>query len=198
MEKPKLTIEEMAVFCKRKGFVYPSAEIYGGLSGFWDFGHLGVELFKNIKDNFWKFFVQQKDNMVGIEGSVISNPRVWKASGHVANFSDVSVKCKKCKKFNKVDKAELAKAKCSFCSGELDKATAKDLNLMFKTKVGPIEEDSVESYLRPETAQAMFVDFKLIQENSRMQLPFGIAQIGKCFRNEIAPRDFLFRSREFT
>ena len=196
-EKSKLTIDELAAFCKRKGFVFKSSELYGGLSGFWDFGPLGIELYNNVKRDFWKFFVQQKENMVGIDASIISHPRTWKASGHVANFSDVSVKCKKCKKFGKVDKNELGKVKCSFCNGELDIKSAKDLNLMMKTNIGPIEEDSLESYLRPETAQGMFMDFKLVQETSRKQLPFGIAQVGKCFRNEIAPRDFLFRSREF-
>jgi len=196
-EKGELTIDELSAFCKRKGFVFKSSEIYGGMSGFWDFGPLGVELYNNVKQDFWKFFVQQKENMVGIDASIISHPRTWKASGHIANFSDVSVKCKKCKKFSKVDKTELDRARCSFCSGELDIAGAKDLNLMMKTNVGPIEEDSIESYLRPETAQGMFMDFKLVQETSRKQLPFGIAQVGKCFRNEIAPRDFLFRSREF-
>jgi glycyl-tRNA synthetase len=199
MDTPKkeITIDEIATFCKRKGFVYPSSEIYGGLSGFWDFGPLGIELFNNIKKEWWSFFVQQKDNMFGIDASIVSNPKIWKASGHIANFSDVSVRCKKCKKFSKVDKAELHKAKCAFCKGELDKATAKDLNLMLKTQVGPIEEDSVTSYLRPETAQGMFTDFKIVTETSRAKLPFGIAQIGKCFRNEIAPRDFMFRCREF-
>ncbi|MBI2047252.1 glycine--tRNA ligase [Candidatus Pacearchaeota archaeon] len=196
-EKKKITIDELAVFCKRKGFVFPSSEIYGGLAGFWDLGPLGVELFNNIKQKWWKFFVQERQDMIGIDASIISHPKTWKASGHVANFSDVSVSCRKCKKFNKVDKSELEKARCSFCSGELDKATAKDLNLMFKTQIGPVEEDSMLSYLRPETAQGMFLDFKNITATSRVKLPFGIAQIGKCFRNEIAPRDFLFRSREF-
>lgn len=193
-----LTIDELASFCKRKGFVFKSSEIYGGFSGLWDYGPLGSELFNNLKKDFWNFFVHQKDNMVGIEASILSHPKTWKASGHVANFSDVSVKCKKCKKFNKVDKAELGKVKCGFCSGELDVSSAKDLNLMFKTNVGPVEEDSVLSYLRPETAQGMFMDFKLSQETTRKQLPFGVLQVGRCFRNEIAPRDFLFRSREFT
>lgn len=196
-KKGELTIDELAAFCKRKGFVFKSSEIYGGLSGFWDFGPLGAELYNNVKQDFWKFFVQQKENMVGIESSIISHPKTWRASGHLTNFNDVSVKCKKCKKFSKVDKVELDSAKCGFCSGELDKSSAKELNLMLKTNIGPIEEDSVVSYLRPETAQGMFMDFKLVQETSRKQLPFGIAQVGKCFRNEIAPRDFLFRCREF-
>ena len=198
MEKKELTIEDIYSFCKRKGFVYPSSEIYGGLAGFWDFGPLGVELFNNIKKEWWNFFVYQKENMVGIEASIISNPKIWKASGHVTNFLDVAVTCKKCKKTSKVDKAELAYAKCSFCGGEFDKSNAKNLNMMLSTKVGPLEGDSTTAYLRPETAQGMFTNFKIITETSRIKLPFGIAQIGKCFRNEIAPRDFLFRSREFT
>jgi len=193
-----LTIDELATFCKRKGFVFKSSEIYGGFAGFWDLGHLGVELMNNIKQDFWKFFVQEKENMLGIDSSIISHPKTWEASGHTASFTDVSIRCKKCKKFNKVDKQDLEKVKCIFCGGELDKNTAKDLNLMFSTKVGPVEEESLLSYLRPETAQGMFLDFKQIAEVSRAKLPFGILQVGKCFRNEIAPRDFLFRSREFT
>jgi glycyl-tRNA synthetase len=195
--REKFTIEDLATFCKRKGFVYSSGEIYGGLAGFWDFGPLGIELLNNIKREWWNYFVHQKDNIAGIEASIISPPKTWKASGHVSNFTDVSVRCTKCKKFSKVDKSELEKASCSFCGGKLDVSTAKDLNLMFRTNIGPVEDDSVLAYLRPETAQGMFLDFKLVQQTARMQLPFGIAQIGKCFRNEIAPRDFLFRSREF-
>ncbi|MBI2139242.1 glycine--tRNA ligase, partial [Candidatus Woesearchaeota archaeon] len=193
-----LTIEELSVFCKKKGFVFANSEIYGGIAGFWDYGPLGVELFNNLKRHWWKFFVQDRENMVGIDASIISHPKVWKASGHIAHFSDVSVQCKKCKKYNKVDKAGLGKAKCSFCQGELITETAKDLNLMFQTSVGPVAELSQAGFLRPETAQAMFLNFRLIAETSRVKLPFGIAQIGKCFRNEIAPRDFLFRDREFT
>ncbi|MEK6819824.1 MAG: glycine--tRNA ligase, partial [Nanoarchaeota archaeon] len=192
-EPTKISIEELAAFCKRKGFVFRSSDIYGGFAGFWDYGPLGVELFKNIKENWWNFFVHQKTNMVGIDASIISHPRTWKASGHIDNFSDVFVVCKKCKKASKIDKNELGKAKCDFCGGDFDEKTAKEFKLMFKTIVG---EDS-ESYLRPETAQGMFMNFKIISESSRMKLPFGIAQIGKCFRNEIAPRDFIFRSREF-
>ncbi len=186
----ELTIDELTTFCKRKGFVFPSSSIYGGLSGFWDFGPLGVELFNNIKREWWKYFVQEKENMAGIDASIISHPRIWKASGHLASFSDIFVKCRKCKKPGKIDKADIGKIKCE-CGGEYE--VLGDFNLMFKTQVGA--EDS--AYLRPETAQGMFADFKLVQETSRKQLPFGIAQLGKCFRNEIAPRDFLFRSREF-
>jgi len=188
----KLSIEELATFCKSKGFVFKSSEIYGGFAGFWDFGPLGVELFNNLKQSWWEYFVHGKDNMVGMEASVISHPQTWKASGHIANFNDVAVICKKCKKSTKIDKSEVGKVNCD-CGG--DYTVLGEFSLMFKTKVGAL--DSVDAYLRGETAQGMFMDFKLIQQTSRMQLPFGIAQIGRCFRNEIAPRDFLFRSREF-
>jgi glycyl-tRNA synthetase len=190
-----LSIDDMATFCKRKGFVYPSSEIYGGMAGFWDYGPLGVELFNNIKQSFWKFFVQSRENMVGIEASIISHPRTWVASGHVANFNvnDYLVNCKKCKKSAKIDKPELGNAKCE-CGGEYDWDHAKMVEQMFKTKIGT---DQIEAYLRGETAQGMFLDFKLVTDTSRVKLPFGIVQVGRCFRNEIAPRDFMFRCREF-
>ena len=195
-EKKQITIEELANFCKSKGFVYPSSAIYGGLAGFWDFGPLGVELFNNLKQDWWNFFVKQRENMVGIEASIISHPKTWKASGHITNFNvnDYLVVCKNCKKSSKIDKPDLEKIKCPNCSGEFDWANAKIVEQMFKTKVG---SEQTEVYLRGETAQGMFLDFKQIMQTSRMPLPFGIAQIGRCFRNEIAPRDFLFRSREF-
>jgi len=189
----KLTIEELNNFCKKKGFVYPSGEIYGGLQGFWDFGHLGSELKKNIKDLWWKFHVYRED-IIGIDGSIITNPKVWEASGHVSNFIDIAVVCKKCNKKNKIDKHELGKVKCE-CGGEyIEKG---EFNPMFITYVGPIKNESIKVYLRPETAQLIFSNFKSIAENSRMKLPFGIAQIGKSFRNELSPREFLFRLREF-
>ncbi len=191
----KITIDELANFCRSKGFIFRSSDIYGGFAGFWDFGPLGVELFNNIKREWWNFFVYAKKNMIGMEGSVISHPRTWKASGHIENFNvnDYLVTCLKCKKSSKVDKPDLRKIKCP-CGGEYDWDRARIVEQMFKTKIGA---DQVEAYLRGETAQGMFMDFKLIQQTSRMQLPFGIVQIGKCFRNEIAPRDFLFRCREF-
>jgi len=187
------SIEEIATFCKKKGFVFPSSEIYGGFAGFWDFGPLGVELFNNLKKDWWNFFVQEKENVIGIDASIISHPKTWKASGHVSSFSDVAVICKKCKKSTKIDKSEIGKVKCD-CGGNYE--IQGEFNLLFKTKVGAL--DSQEAYLRGETAQGMFLDFKNIVQTGRVKLPFGIAQIGKCFRNEIAPRDFLFRSREFT
>ena len=192
-KREKITIEDIANFCKRKGFVFRASDIYGGFAGFWDFGPLGAELFENIKRDWMNFFVQQKENMVAIEASIISHPRTWKASGHLESFSDIAVICKKCKSSTKVDKSELGKVKCEKCGGEYE--SQGEYNLLFKTKVGAI--DSEDAYLRGETAQAMFMDFKLIAESCRQKLPFGIAQIGRCFRNEIAPRDFLFRSREF-
>jgi glycyl-tRNA synthetase len=193
--KSKISVDELANFCKREGFIFRSSEIYGGFSGFWDYGPLGIELFNNIKRDWWNYFVHQKENMVGMEGSIISHPRTWKASGHVANFNvnDYLVSCKKCKQSSKVDKPDLGKIKCS-CGGDFDWDKAKMIEQMFKTNVGT---DRTEAYLRGETAQGMFLDFKLVQQTSRKQLPFGIAQIGRCFRNEIAPRDFLFRCREF-
>ena len=192
MVKSKITVEELANFCKTKGFIFRSSDIYGGFSGFWDFGPLGVELFNNIKQHWWNYFVYQKENVVGIDASIISHPKTWKASGHLNNFNDVFVKCKKCKKTNKLDEAELGKVNCD-CGGSYEKIGK--FNLMFETNVGVLNPE--KTYLRGETAQAMFMNFKLVQQTSRMQLPFGIAQIGKCFRNEIAPRDFLFRMREF-
>ncbi len=212
-----ISIEELAIFCKKKGFVYPSSEIYGGLSGFFDFGPLGVELYNNIKSNWWKFFVQDRNDMVGMEGSIISNPRVWKASGHLDNFGDMVLICSKCKNrlradhfiedvlkinsagmkahdINKLVKEN--KLSCPKCKGPFEEL--KDFNLLFRTYVGADESKTSTAYLRGETAQGMFTDFRLIAETARGKLPFGIAQIGKCFRNEISPRDFMFRSREFT
>ena len=192
LEQPKISIEDLSNFCKSKGFVFRSSDIYGGFSGFWDFGPLGVELFNNIKQNWWNYFVTQQENIVGMEASIISHPLTWKASGHITSFKDIAVTCKSCKKSTKIDISEEGKVKCE-CGGEYE--SQGEFNLLFKTQVGAL--DSVDAYLRGETAQGMFMDFKLIQQTSRMQLPFGIAQLGRCFRNEIAPRDFLFRLREF-
>lgn len=194
MEENKqiLSIDEMATFCKKKGFITKSGEIYGGFAGFWDYLFLGSELKKNLKDSWWNFHVRERDDTQGIDGAIITHPQVWKASGHVDSFSDVFVICKKCKKPGKVDKNELGKVKCD-CGGEYDEKSAKDFELMFKTNVG---EDSY-GYLRPETAQLIFSNFKAVFEGARMKLPCGIAQVGKSFRNEIAPRNFLFRCREF-
>jgi glycyl-tRNA synthetase len=212
----KLTIEEMNHFCKKKGFVYPNSEIYGGLSGFWDYGPLGVELKNNIKQQWWKFHVQSRDDIVGTDASIVSHQNIWKASGHVGCFTDLMLTCTKCKEKIRADtfieeklniqidgiKADeinkLVKEKkltCPKCKSHF--SDVNDFNLMFKTTVGPKTDDSAIAYLRPETAQLIFANFKLIQENARLKLPFGIAQIGKAYRNEISPRNFLFRCREF-
>jgi glycyl-tRNA synthetase len=209
-----LTIADMAVFCKKKGFVYANSEIYGGLSGFWDFGHLGVELKNNIKNEWWKYHVQSREDIAGIDGSIITHPKVWEASGHVSNFTDLMLTAKNSKTKIRADhfiEEKLKIAADGMKAEEINKLIKKhnlkykgeefeelnDFNLMFKTSVGPKEDKSSIAYLRPETAQLIFSDFKLIAENARLKLPFGIAQVGRAFRNEISPRDFLFRSREF-
>lgn len=188
-----LTIEDISVFCKKKGFVYPNSEIYGSFAGFFDYGHLGVELKNNIKNEFWKRFVQGREDVVGIDGTIITHPKVWKASGHVDSFIDYIYSCDKCKAMVKGDDDK--GIKCPKCGKELK--DPKQFNLMFKTNIGPVESKENISYLRPETAQVIFTNYKLVQDSARKKLPFGIAQTGKAFRNEISPRDFLFRSREF-
>ncbi len=190
-----LSIDEMAMFCKRKGFIFPSGELYGGLAGFWDFGPLGAELKKNLKESWWKYHIYAREDIVGIDGAIITHPKVWKASGHVDSFVDLAVVCKKCKNKSKVDKHELETTKCEKCGGDWE--SKGEFNPMFTTQVGPIKEDSSLAYLRPETAQLIFANFKQITDTNRLKLPFGIAQVGKSFRNEIAPRNFLFRCREF-
>lgn len=212
----KLSIDEMATFCKRKGFVYPSSEIYGGLAGIFDYGPLGVELKNNIKKEWWQTHVHQREDIVGIDGAIISHQKIWEASGHLSGFSDVLLECKKC--FNRVrgdvfieDQLKISteglkvkdineiinknKLKCLKCGGEFKEAA--DFNLMFPVHVGASKENKSIAYLRGETAQLIFANFKNIVETSRLKLPFGIAQVGKAFRNEIAPRNFLFRCREF-
>ena len=187
----KISVEELAKFCKSKGFVYQSGEIYGGLGGFWDYGHLGSELKKNIRDSWWKYHVHGREDIVGIDGAIITNPKVWEASGHVGSFVDVAVVCKKCKNKTKIDKHEVGKVNCDKCGGEFE--NKGEFNPMFTTQVGPVKEDSVLAYLRPETAQLIFADFKLVADNSRKQLPFGIAQVGKSFRNEISVCNWAMR-----
>jgi len=188
-----ITIDEMYTFCKKKGFVFPNSEIYGGLAGFFDYGPLGVELKNNIKADYWKTFVQQREDVVGIDGSIISHPKVWEASGHAANFTDYIYECDKCKILVKGDNDK--GAECTKCKQML--GNPKKFNLMFKTQIGPFETKDSTAYLRPETAQLIFTNFKNVMDTARQKLPFGIAQIGKAFRNEISPREFLFRVREF-
>jgi glycyl-tRNA synthetase len=187
------TLDKIVSLCKRRGFIYPGSEIYGGLANSWDYGPLGVELKNNIKQLWWKKFVQNRDDMVGIDAALIMNPKVWEASGHLKEFSDPLVECKKCHERFRVDQLDKI---CSNCSGK-EFSEAKQFNLMFKTFIGPAEEVANVAYFRPETAQAMFVDFKNVLDTTRKTLPFGIAQIGKAFRNEITPGNFIFRTREF-
>ena len=186
-------MEKIVSLCKRRGFVFPGSEIYGGLANSWDYGPLGVELKNNIKNAWWKKFVQQRDDMVGIDAALIMNPKVWESSGHLSNFSDPLVECKKC--HHRFREDQLEEKKCPDCGGEL--MFAKQFNLMLKTFLGPVDDESAIVYFRPETAQAMFVDFKNVLDTTRRKLPFGIGQIGKAFRNEITPGNFIFRTREF-
>lgn len=185
-------MEKLVSLCKRRGFVFQSSEIYGGINGFWDYGPLGVELRQNIRKLWWKRMIHDRDDVVGQDASIISHPDVWKASGHVAHFSDPMVDCKVCKRRFRADHVG---PKCPECGGEFTEA--RQFNLMFKTFVGAQEDSSTVAYLRPETCQPIFANFKTLQTVSRLKVPFGVAQVGKAFRNEITPRNFIFRSREF-
>lgn len=198
-------IEKVIALCKRRGFVFPSSEIYGGLANTWDFGPLGVELKNNIKKYWWKKIVQERDDVVGLDSAAILNPKTWEASGHLSSFSDPLVECKKCHtrfrfdylkegKYGEVDLTD-GYPHCPLCQGELTEE--KKFNLMFKTYFGPAEETANIVYLRPETAQGIFLNFKNVLNTTRKKIPFGIAQIGKAFRNEITPSNFIFRTREF-
>jgi glycyl-tRNA synthetase len=184
-------MEKIVSLCKRRGFIFPGSEIYGGYAGFWDYGPFGVELKNNIKQLWWRTFVQDREDMIGVDAAIIMQPKAWEASGHVAGFSDPLVECKKCHHRFRADQVG---DKCPDCGGEF--GAVRQFNMMFKTEVGATEDASV-SYLRPETAGGIFMNFKNIVDSVHPKLPFGIAQIGKAFRNEIAPRDFIFRSREF-
>ena len=191
-------MEKIVSLCKRRGFIFQSSEIYGGLNGCWDYGPLGVELKRNLKNYWWRVMVHQRDDVVGMDGSILMNRAVWKASGHEDTFTDPMVDCRSCKARLRADQLVEKNGimQCPNCGGK-DLTAPRAFNLMFKTYVGATEDESSLTYLRPETAQAIFVQFKNVLEVSRKKLPFGIAQIGKAFRNEINPRNFTFRSREF-
>lgn len=192
-------MEKIVSLCRRRGFVFGSSEIYGGLNGCWDYGPLGAELKRNLKDFWWRRNVHEREDMLGMDGSILMNRRVWQASGHEETFSDPMVDCKVCKARFREDQTvrrEDGTTGCPQC-GSPHLTEPRDFNLMFKTHAGPLESEDNLVYLRPETAQAMFVQFRNIVDSSRIKLPFGIAQIGKAFRNEINPRNFTFRSREF-
>ncbi|MDI6775196.1 MAG: glycine--tRNA ligase [Verrucomicrobiota bacterium] len=206
-----LSMDTLASLCKRRGFIFSSSEIYGGINGFWDYGPLGAELKRNIRDVWWRDLVRNRDNVVGLDASIVMHPRVWEASGHLAGFADPMVDCRVCKRRHKADNLcekqgrKLIKTetghrlpegvRCACGSDDLTEPRA--FHLMFKTFVGPVEDESAVAYLRPETAQGIFADFGNVLATSRQKTPFGIAQIGKAFRNEINPRNYTFRSREF-
>jgi len=193
MSEGEKRMEELVSLCRRRGFIFQSSLIYGGINSCWDYGPLGVELKNNIKRCWWKTMTQERDDIEGLDASIIMHPKVWEASGHVAGFTDPLVDCKKCRHRFRDD--EVDGDKCPDCGGELTEA--RQFNLMFRTFMGPVEEDASVVYLRPETAQGIYVNFQNVLGPSRQKVPFGIAQIGKAFRNEITPGNFVFRMREF-
>jgi len=211
-------MEKIVALSKRRGFVFAGSEIYGGFANTWDYGPYGIQLKKNIQDFWWKTFVQERPDIVGLDSSILMNPKVWEASGHLGSFTDPLMDCKNCKERIRGDKlieenlgieqaagksleaiGQIIKEnnlKCPKC-GKCDFTEARAFNMMFKTHQGVVEETSTAAYLRPETAQGIFINFKNVQQNCRMQIPFGVAQIGKSFRNEITPGNFTYRTREF-
>ncbi|MGI8683611.1 MAG: glycine--tRNA ligase [Acidimicrobiales bacterium] len=194
MAEPAPALMETIVnLCKRRGFVFPSSEIYGGFRSTYDYGPLGALLLRNVKDAWWRSMVQLRDDVVGIDAAILSSPKVWEASGHLANFTDPLVDCRSCKERWRADHIE---GVCPNC-GSTDLTEARQFNMMFQTFVGPVQEESNVAYFRPETAQGMFVNFMNVLNTSRKKPPFGIAQTGKSFRNEITPGNFVFRTREF-
>jgi len=193
MAKAPEKMEKLVSLCKRRGIIFQSSEIYGGLASCWDYGPLGVEMKRKVKEAWWQKVVRERKDIVGLDASILMHPSVWEASGHVESFSDPMVDCKSCKRRFRAD--DLEDERCPVCGGELTEA--RQFNLMFKTFMGPLEDESSVVYLRPETAQGIFVNFVNVQQSMRLKLPFGIAQIGKAFRNEITPGNFIFRTREF-
>lgn len=191
----KVSMDDIVSLCKRRGFIFQGSEVYGGLAGTWDYGPLGVQLKKNVMDLWWKMFVEMRDDMVGVDAAILMNPKTWVASGHVDTFTDPLVECSQCKGRYRADKVDLSK--CPQCGTSDPFGEPRQFNLMFKTTIGPVDDGSSISYLRPETAQGIFTNFKNVVDTLYPDIPFGIAQQGKAFRNEISPRDFVFRSREF-
>lgn len=195
MSKTPPSLESIVSLAKRRGFIYPGSEIYGGLAGTFDYGPLGVALKDNVKKIWWRMFVEMRDDMYGVDAAILMNPKVWESSGHVSGFSDPLVECSNCKKRFRADHLEDA-ATCPSCAKKGTLGAARQFNMMFATKAGAMEDESATVYLRPETAAGMFVNFKNVVDSFHPKLPFGLGQIGKAFRNEIAPRDFIFRLRE--
>jgi glycyl-tRNA synthetase len=198
----EVSMDEIVALCKRRGFIFPSSEIYGGLGSTYDYGHYGVLLRNNVKSEWWRTMLAERDDIVALDSAILQHPRVWEASGHLAGFTDPLVDCRTCKQRFRADDLENAQCpqKPSKPPGEgpdCDLTGARDFNLMFETHVGPVKDTASVAYLRPETAQGIFVNFKNVLQFSRKKPPFGIAQIGKSFRNEITPGNFVFRTREF-
>ena len=191
---PAATMDEVVSLCKRRGLIFPASEIYGGIANTYDYGHYGVLLKRNVTDAWWRAMVQERDDIVGIDASILMHPNVWRASGHVETFTDPMVDCRNCQSRFRED--ELESDVCPNCGAKGQFTEARMFNLMLQTWVGPVEDDAARVYLRPETAQGIFVNFENVQTSMRRKLPFGIAQIGKSFRNEITPRNFIFRVRE--
>ncbi len=189
-------LEDIVSLAKRRGFIYQGSDVYGGLSGTWDYGPLGVALKRNIKNLWWKMFVDSRDDMYGVDAAILMNQKVWQASGHVDTFTDPLVECSHCKARLRADKLDDPN-KCPNCGQTGTFGEARAFNMMFKTNVGPVDDENSISYLRPETAQGIFTNYKNVVDSFYPDLPFGLAQQGKAFRNEISPRDFVFRSREF-
>lgn len=192
------SFDKLVSLTKRRGFIFQSSEIYGGINACYDYGPLGVELKRNVKQAWWDAMTREHDNIVGLDAAILMHPKVWEASGHVGGFTDPLVDCKKCKtrfREDMLDEAVISSRECPECGGELTEA--RQFNLMFKTQMGAVEDTASTIYLRPETAQGIFVNFPNVVDTARQQVPFGIAQIGKAFRNEITPGNFIFRTREF-
>src|SRR5688500_8417961 len=196
-------MEKLVSLCKRRGFIYQSSEIYGGTGSVWDYGPLGVELKKNLKDRWWQAMVRARDDVEGLDAAILMHPKVWEASGHVSGFTDPLVDCRNCRKRFRADDPKIkgtpgtADAQCPACGMKGTLSEPRLFNLMFKTFMGPVEDSAAVVWLRPETAQGIFVNFLNVQQATRQKVPFGIAQIGKAFRNEITPGNFIFRTREF-
>ena len=195
-QKNEIKLDSIVSLCKRRGFIFPGSDVYGGLSGTWDYGPLGVALKKNIMNLWWRMFVEERDDMYGVDAAILMNQKVWQASGHVDTFTDPLVECSNCHGRFRADKLDDLN-KCPTCGQTGTFSEPRAFNMMFKTTVGPVDDESSISYLRPETAQGIFTNFKNVVDTFYPDIPFGIAQQGKAFRNEISPRDFVFRSREF-
>lgn len=192
----EVKMDDIVSLCKRRGFIFQGSEIYGGLSGTWDYGPLGLALKRNLTNIWWQMFVENREDMYGVDAAILMNSKVWQASGHVDTFTDPLVECNKCGARFREDHVDYSKP-CENCGQKDSFSSARQFNMMFKTNVGPVDDEASVSYLRPETAQGIFTNFKNIIDTFYPDLPFGIAQQGKAFRNEISPRDFVFRSREF-